>query len=159
MTSGTRPAQIVSCDSNGTKYVLGPTVVDGTQLTAVSAGLQQSTTQWVVNLTLNGAATTAFGTLTTTQYNTYYAGAQSGNQNDAALDSTAIVLDGNVQEAPETEGALTSGQFTISGPQPDGFTQDQATQLTNILKYGSLPLNFTVQNRAAISPAGRAQAR
>ena len=35
-----------------------------------------------------------------------------------------------------TEGALTSGSFTISGPQPDGFTEAQATQLTNILKFG-----------------------
>jgi len=51
-----------------------------------------------------------------------------------------------------TEGALTSGSFTISGPQPDGFTEAQATQLTNILKYGSLPLNFVVQDVQSISP-------
>jgi preprotein translocase subunit SecD len=144
--------QIVSCDAGGTKYVLGPAVVDGKQLTAASSGLESGSTQWVVNLTLNGAATKSFGTLTTSQFNTYYSGAQSGNANDAALDSTAIVLDGNVQEAPETEGALTSGQFTISGPQPAGFTEDQATQLTNILKYGSLPLNFTLSNQNTISP-------
>jgi preprotein translocase subunit SecD len=145
-------SQIVSCDSNGTKYVLGPTVVEGTQLTGVNAGLQQNSTQWVVNLTLNGAATAAFGKLTTTQFNTYFNGAQSGNQNDAVLDSTAIVLDGNVQEAPETEGALTTGTFTISGPQPNGFSQAQATQLTNILKYGSLPLNFKLLTVQSISP-------
>jgi preprotein translocase subunit SecD len=145
-------SQIVSCDASGTKYVLGPTIFEGTALTDVSAGIQQNSTQWVVNLTLNSEATKAFGTLTTSQYNTYYAGAQGGNQDDAALDSTAIVLDGNVQEAPETEGALTTGQFTISGPQPDGFSQAEATQLTNILKYGSLPLNFTVQDVQSISP-------
>jgi preprotein translocase subunit SecD len=145
-------SQTVSCDASGTKYVLGPAVFEGTQLTAISPGLQQNTTQWVVNLTLDSTATKAFGTLTTNQYNTYYAGAQGGNQDDATLDSTAIVLDGNVQEAPETQGALTSGQFTISGPQPDGFSEAQATQLTNILKYGSLPLNFTVQDVQSISP-------
>src|SRR6185312_7277255 len=114
--------QTVSCDPNGTKYVLGPAVFEGTQLTAVTPALQQHSPQWVVNLTLNGEAT------------------------------TAIVLDGNVQSAPETQGALTSGQFTISGPQPNGFTQDQATQLTNVLKYGQLPLNFTLQNVQSISP-------
>jgi preprotein translocase subunit SecD len=145
-------SQTVSCDASGTKYVLGPAVFEGTQLTAISPGLQQNTTQWVVNLTLDSTATKAFGTLTTNQYNTYYAGAQGGNQDDATLDSTAIVLDGNVQEAPETQGALTSGQFTISGPQPDGFSEAQATQLTNILKYGSLPLNFMVQDVQSISP-------
>ena len=143
--------QTVSCDPNGTKYVLGPAVFEGTQLTSVTSGLQQNTTQWVVNLSLNGAATAAFGKLTTSQYNTYYAGAAT-NQDDAALDSTAIVLDGNVQSAPETQGALTSGQFTISGPQPNGFTQAQADQLVNILKYGQLPLNFTVATVQSISP-------
>ncbi len=144
--------QIVSCDANGTKYALGPAVIEGTQLTGIQPGLQSNSTQWVVNLTLNNAATKSFGTLTTSQYNTYYAQAQSGNQNAVALDSTAIVLDGSVQSAPMTEGALTSGSFTISGPQPNGFTEDQATQLTNILKYGSLPLNFVVQFYSAISP-------
>ena len=144
--------QTVSCDANGYKYVLGPAVFEGTQLTAVNAGLQQNSTQWVVNLSLNGAATKAFGELTTQQFNTYYAGAQGGNQDYAALDSTAIVLDGNVQEAPETQGALTSGQFTISGPQPNGFTETQANQLVNILKYGQLPLNFTVATVQSISP-------
>ncbi|HEY0932537.1 MAG TPA: protein translocase subunit SecD [Trebonia sp.] len=144
--------QIVSCDANGTKYVLGPAIFEGTDLTAVSPGLQQNSAQWVVNLTLNGAGTKAFGTLTTSQYNTYYTQAQAGNQNDAALDSNAIVLDGNVQSAPETDGALTTGQFTISGPAPSGFTQAEATQLTNVLKYGALPLNFIQQDVQSISP-------
>jgi preprotein translocase subunit SecD len=144
--------QIVSCDANGTKYALGPAVIEGTQLTGIQPGLQSNSTQWVVNLTLDGAATKSFGTLTTSQYNTYYAQAAAGDQNSVALDSTAIVLDGNVQEAPMTEGALTSGSFTISGPQPNGFTEAQATQLTNILKYGSLPLNFVVQDVQSISP-------
>jgi preprotein translocase subunit SecD len=144
--------QIVSCDATGTKYALGPAVIEGTQLTGIQPGLQSNSTQWVVNLTLDSAATKSFGTLTTSQYNTYYAQAAAGDQNSVALDSTAIVLDGSVQEAPMTEGALTSGSFTISGPQPNGFTEAQATQLTNILKYGSLPLNFIVQSVQSISP-------
>jgi preprotein translocase subunit SecD len=145
-------SQTVSCDSSGTKYVLGPTVFEGTELTGVSAALQSNSTQWVVNLTLNGEATAAFGKLTTNQYNNYYPGYQSGNQDDAVLNQTAIVLDGSVQSAPETNGALTSGQFTITGPQPNGFTEDQATQLTNVLKYGQLPVNFTQQSVQSISP-------
>jgi preprotein translocase subunit SecD len=144
--------QIVSCDANGTKYVLGPSVFEGTQLTGVSPGLQQNSTQWVVNLTLNSAAAKAFGTLTTNQYNTYYPQAVRNDQTAVALDSTAIVLDGNVTSAPMTEGALTSGQFTISGPQPNGFNEADANQLTNILKYGSLPLNFQQQTVSSISP-------
>ena len=43
-------------------------------MTSVNTGLLQNTTQWVVNLTLNHAAAAAFGTLTTNQYNSYFAG-------------------------------------------------------------------------------------
>ena len=144
-------SQIVSCDPNGTKYVLGPTVFEGTQLTSVASALDTTSGQWVVNLALDGAATKAFGTLTTNQYNNYYPTATS-NANNATLDQTAIVLDGDVQSAPETNGALTSGQFTITGPQPTGFTQDQANQLTDVLKFGQLPVNFIQQSVSSISP-------
>ena len=150
--------QIVSCDANGYKYVLGPAVVAGTQLTAVSAGLDSTNEQWVVNITLDNAATGTFGTLTTNQYSKYYPQAYAAEQaggfvDDEALDETAIVLDGNVQEAPLTEGALTSGDFTISGPESTGgFTEAQATQLTNILKYGSLPISFVPTTITTISP-------
>ena len=140
----------VSCDPDGTKYVLGPAVFEGTDLTSETAALDTSTTQWVVNISLNGAATKSFGTLTTNQYNNYYP-ESSTNSDDAALDQTAIVLDGDVQSAPETQGALTSGTFTISGPQPDGFTQAEATQLTNLLTYGQLPINFTLLDVQSIS--------
>ena len=137
-------SQIVSCDANGTKYVLDKAVFEGTDVTSVNTGLLQNSTQWVVNLTLNDKATKAFGTLTTNQYNNYFAGA-STNQNDAVLDSTAVVLDGNVQSAPQTQQPITAGQVQISGPQPNGFSQAEATNLANILKYGALPLTFQQQ--------------
>jgi preprotein translocase subunit SecD len=136
-------SQIVSCDPAGMKYVLGPAVFQGTDLTAVTPGIEPNSTQWIVELTLNSKASSAFGTLTTNQYNNYYAGYQSGNLDDEYLDQVAIVLDGNVQSAPVTTTPITSGTFQIQGPPPGGFTQAQATQLANILKFGSLPLSFT----------------
>jgi preprotein translocase subunit SecD len=138
-------SQIVSCDASGTKYALDKAVYEGTDVTSVNTGLQQNTTQWVVNLTLNGKATKAFGDLTTYQYNNYFAGS-STNQNDLVLLSTAFVLDGNVQSAPALQsGPITAGQVQITGPQPNGFSQADATNLANILKYGSLPLTFQQQ--------------
>jgi preprotein translocase subunit SecD len=143
--------QTVSCDSSGGKYVLDKAVFVGGDITNVTTGLQQNSEQWVVDLTLNGKAASAFGTLTTNQYNTYFSGYQSGDQNDTVLDQTAVVLDGNVQSAPETDGAITAGSVEISGG-GSGFTQDQATQLANVLKYGALPLNFIQQDVSSISP-------
>ena len=143
--------QVVSCDASGTKYVLDKAVFEGNQVTSVNTGLLQNSTQWVVNLTLDHAAAAAFGTLTTNQYNSYFAGYQSGNQNDTVLASTAVVLDGNVQSAPVTQQPITAGQVQISGPQPNGFDEATATQLANILKYGSLPLTFQLLTVNSIS--------
>jgi preprotein translocase subunit SecD len=142
-------SQIVSCDSTGAKFVLGNTVVSGQQVTSVSPGLQQNTSGWIVNITLNSAASKAFGTLTTNQYNSYFSGASS-NENDAVLDQTAVVLDGDVISAPETQQPLTSGSFEINGGSTQ-FTEQQATYLANVVKYGQLPLNFQQLTVSSIS--------
>jgi preprotein translocase subunit SecD len=134
-------SQIVSCDSSGTKYVLGQAVYVGGDITSVSAGLQQNTAQWVVNLSLNAGAASNFATLTTSQYDSYYAGSHSGNADDEALDSTAVVLDGNVTSAEVTADPITAGNVQITGS-GTGFTQAEATSLADTLKYGSLPLDF-----------------
>jgi preprotein translocase subunit SecD len=144
--------QTVSCDASGNKYVLGPAVVQGTEISSVNAALDTSNDQWVVNITLNGAGTSAFGTMTTNQYDKYFSGFQGGNQDDAVLDQIGITLDGDVSSAPETNGALTSGSFQITGPAPNGFSQAEATQLQNVLKFGSLPLTFQLQDQLYISP-------
>ena len=153
--------QTVSCDSSGTKYVLGPVAVPGTDVNSVSPELN-STGQWVVNIGMNSAGQAAFGSLTTSQFKNYYPSAEADiaegvASNDTALDQIGIVLDGDVQSAPETEGALTAGSFQISGPSTTGFTQAEATQLADVLKYGSLPLTFTQQSLTSVSPqVGRA---
>jgi preprotein translocase subunit SecD len=143
--------QIVSCDASGSKYVLDKAVFVGGDITSVTTGLQQNSEQWVVDLSLDGKAAGAFGTLTTTQYNSYYSGYQSGNQDDAVLNQAAFVLDGDVQSAPETSSPITAGNVEITGPQPAGFTQAQASQLANVLKYGQLPLTFTPYSISSIS--------
>jgi preprotein translocase subunit SecD len=96
----------------------------------------------VVDLSLNSGAAAKFGALTTSQYGSYYAGSQSGNQDDQALDSTAVVLDGNVTSAEVTAQPITAGNVQITGGGSTGFTQAQAASLADTLKYGSLPLDF-----------------
>jgi preprotein translocase subunit SecD len=133
--------QVVACGNNGGqwgKYVLDKAKVQGKQVTSASAGISTTNNQWQVNLTLNGAGASAFGTLTSHLYSTYYAAAQAGDQNSAILDQVAIALDGNVVSSPEIQGAIAGGNAQITG----SFTQQQATQLQDELKFGSLPLNF-----------------
>jgi preprotein translocase subunit SecD len=142
--------QIVSCDASGTKYVLGQAVYAGSDITSVSAGLQQNGAHWGVDLSLNSGAAAKFATLTTSQYNSYYAGSNS-NLDDQALDSTAVVLDGNVTSEEVTAEPITAGNVLITGGGSTGFTQAQATDLADALKYGSLPLDFQPLNENTVS--------
>jgi SecD-like export protein len=122
-------SEIVSCDAAGDKYVLGQAVFGAKDISSVAAGQQRNSGQWVVDLALNGKATAAFGTLTTKQYSTYYSGVERGNEDDAVLDSIAVVINGDVQSAPQTDGPITFGMVQITGPQPAGFTEAQAKAL------------------------------
>jgi len=134
--------QVVACGSPGAgqwgKFALDVAKVKGTEITAASAGLSTSSNQWQVNLTLNGQGAAAFSTLTSHLYNTYYAAGQAGDQNSAVLDQVAIALDGNVVSSPEIQGAIAGGNAQITG----SFTQAEATQLQNELKFGSVPLDL-----------------
>jgi preprotein translocase subunit SecD len=134
--------QVVACGTSGSgqwgKYALDMAKVQGKQVTSASATLSTTSNQWQVNLTLNGQGAAAFSTLTSHLYSTYYSAAQAGDQNSAVLDQVAIALDGNVVTSPEIQGAIPGGNAQITG----SFTQAQATQLQNELKYGSVPLDL-----------------
>ena len=118
------------------KYLLGPTLIEGTKLTTASAGVPQNQVQWVVNLEFNneGGATFAnvTGTLATRQ--------PPENQ-------FAIVLDSEVISAPSVSTSIAGGRAEISG----SFNQQSATELANILKYGALPLAFEVSEVSNVS--------
>jgi preprotein translocase subunit SecD len=141
-------AQIVSCDPSGAKYVLAKAPVVGTDLTSASAALDSTTGQWVVQFNLNGKGTTAFANLTTTMFDKY----SSNGTPTSVLDLFAIVLDGKIVSAPAIQQAITGGASQISGPTTSPFTENQATKLANVLKYGALPLKFTVQDANSVSP-------
>jgi len=133
--------QVVACGNNGGqwgKFALDVAKVRGTEVTSATAGLSTTSNQWQVNLTLNGQGAAAFSTLTSRLYNNYYAAGQSGDQNSAVLNQVAIALDGNVVSSPQIQGAIAGGNAQITG----SFTQAEATQLQNELKFGSVPLDL-----------------
>jgi preprotein translocase subunit SecD len=142
--------QVVACGNNGGqwgKYILDKAKVQGKQVTSATAGLSTTSNQWQVNLSLNSAGAAAFSALTSHLYSTYYSAAQSGDQNAAILNQVAIALDGNVVSSPQIQGAIPGGNAQITG----SFTQKQATQLQDELKFGSLPLNFKTQYVTSVS--------
>jgi preprotein translocase subunit SecD len=145
-------SQVVSCQfikqANGAvvpvKYALAKATVVGTMVTAATATLSTTSTSWQVNISFNGAGTTAFGNLTTSMFDTY---GNNGNPT-SPLDQLAVVLDGNIVSSPNVISPSTAGQTMITG----GFNEQQATLLANQLSYGHLPLTFKNQSTDSISP-------
>ena len=132
-------AVVVACDKDGfTKYLLGPSAVQGTQISGAEAGLPQGAGvgAWLINMEFDGEGTSAFGALTKS-----LAGlAPPTNQ-------LAIVLDGVVYSSPQVNGEIPDGRAVIEG----NFTSETAKDLANVLKYGALPLAFEKSTASTIS--------
>jgi preprotein translocase subunit SecD len=139
-TGADLPSQtIVACDRAGlTKYILGPAEVLGRQISEAAAGLDtQSGSAWFVSLTFNSEGTSAFAAVTSRVTSL----PEPNNQ-------LAIVLDGLVVSAPRINEAIPSGTAQITG----SFTQLEAKDLANVLKYGALPLAFDRGEVQQVSP-------
>jgi preprotein translocase subunit SecD len=132
-------APIVSCNRTGSnKYILAPAEVLGNQVSKASAAIdQQGAAGWYVLLNFNGEGTSKFGAMTSRVTKL------AAPQNQAA-----IVLDGLVISAPRINEAILTGSAQITG----SFTQADATDLANVLKYGALPLAFDRGEVQQISP-------
>ena len=69
-------------------------------------------------------------------------------QKTSPQNTFAVVLDGAVITYPSLSGPIPGGQAQIEG----NFTQQTATDLANVLKYGSLPLTFDLSEVSNVSP-------
>ena len=124
---------LVTCSEDGVeKYILAPAEVLGTDVKSASATLQTNnqglaTGGWVVELNFTGSGKKKFADVTRRLF------AEKGDKN-----RFAIVLDGLSVSAPATNGVITNGNAEISG----NFSQAEATDLANVLKFGALPLTF-----------------
>ena len=139
-TGADSPAEtIVACSRTGaSKYILAPAEVLGQQVSKAAAGIdQQGSAGWFVSLTFNGEGTSAFGALTSRVTSLA-----------SPLNQVAIVLDGLVVSAPSINEAIPSGNAQITG----SFTQVEAEDLANVLKYGALPLAFDRGEVQQVSP-------
>jgi preprotein translocase subunit SecD len=123
---------LVACgDKDATKYVLGPEFLPGTDISTASSGYDQTRGQWTVDMTFNSAGSKIWGDFT------------SANVQSQA----AFVLDTQVVSAPTIQSAILGGNTQITGQ----FTQSDAKNLADILKYGSLPLSFSSSDATTVS--------
>lgn len=124
---------LVTCDQHHTaKYLLGPAFLSGEQVASASAGPNQEGTGYEVRLRFKHQGEDIWA-----QYTANNVGKQA-----------AFALDGEVVSAPVINGAIPPGQATsIVGR----FSQAEAQNLANVLKYGSLPLSFQPSESETVS--------
>lgn len=144
LDAGNSPADrpLITCDDTGAaKYILGPVELDGSVITDATAQVGTTSTgastgEWVVQITMNKQGTETFGKISTR----LFGAAEPQNQ-------FAFVLDGRVLSAPTMQAQILDGRPSISGQ----FTQESAGALADQLKFGALPIDFTVQSQEDIS--------
>ncbi|GAA3657497.1 protein translocase subunit SecD [Nonomuraea antimicrobica] len=125
--------QYAACETDGSfKYVLDVAKVVGTDIDTATSGVQQGTTEWIVQLDFKSKGAGEWSKLTTAAYNS-----------PEPRNKVAVVLDGVVITAPNIISPIPGGRAEITG----GFDQISATNLADQLKYGALPLKF---NRSSV---------
>jgi preprotein translocase subunit SecD len=124
---------LIACDkSDKAIYLLGPSIIDGEAISNASWDYDTQSGQNRVTISFNDAASKKWADFT------------SANLNKQA----AFVLDSTVISAPEIESATPPDVPTqITGR----FSQSEATDLANQLKYGSLPLSFAQSDAQTVS--------
>jgi preprotein translocase subunit SecD len=107
-----------------------PTGLTGEYLSSASVAFDSTTNAPLVDLNFNSQGTALFSQITT---------ANKGQV-------LAIILDGQVIEAPTIQDAITNGQAQISG----SMTADQAKTLAQNLNFGALPVPITLYTNQTI---------
>jgi preprotein translocase subunit SecD len=111
-------------------YLLEPQIIKGSDIDKAEAGTTQGAGAWIVRLDYKGGARDFWSSYT----------AQNIGK------ATAFTLDSKVVSAPQINGAI-NGTTEVSGD----FTQTEAKDLANVLKYGSLPLSFKASDAQTVS--------
>lgn len=130
-----RDKALVACDQEGTaKYVLGPTFLDGTEISDAGSAPDPQGVGYVVTLDFKSKGGDIWADYTEKH----------------VQEAAAFVLDTQVVSAPTIQGAIT-GQTEISGGGQGGFSAAEAKSLADVLKYGSLPLSFDSSEAETVS--------
>jgi preprotein translocase subunit SecD len=152
----------LACDKKATDaslaYLLGPVIVPGTEISSATANPPDfsgngGSAQWTVSLNLKSSGQKAWAAYT----GAHNTGGQDvpagtditscGSSSTPCANYVAFTLDGAVVSAPYNRDAINGQATQISG----SFTESSATLLARQLKYGALPLNFTVLTNTDVS--------
>ena len=140
---------IVACDNNTDrryKYVLAPAQTLGSEIGSANATVDPQSNEWLVELTFKHSGADHWLKQT----------ANAAKQPDVpscgppnGCNAVAIVLDGVVMSAPRIvdPNGIPGGRAQITG----NFSQSQAKDLANVLKFGALPLKLEKASVSSVS--------
>ena len=116
----------------------GEAAMSGERVIQANRDISQLSGQVEVNMTMDGQGTTEWKNLT--------------KQNIGH--SISIVLDNLVYSSPNVQNEIPNGRSVING----GFTEEEALDLSNVLKSGKLPATTRIVEEAVVGPSLGAEA-
>lgn len=122
---------IYTGSDNNAKYLLGPSLLDGSALRGASAQLTGIST-WSIQLNFHGGET---------GIDLFNDAARicGGRQAECPTSQLGIVLDGSVESAPTVQSTqFAPNEIFIQG----AFSEKEAKNLALVLRFGALPLEF-----------------
>lgn len=117
------------------KFLLSRSVVEGTELDNASAQTPQNGVGWVVAIEMGNSKDRAHPKGSTGAASDFEAVTRAFAGTDEQF---AVVLDGQVLTYPVLNSVITDGRSQIEGD----FTEQEALDLANSLKFGALPIKF-----------------
>jgi preprotein translocase subunit SecD len=130
---------MVTCSKDGfEKFLLAPAFITGDQVSDSQATLpQQGAGGWMVTLDFDSLGATKLSEASIAL-----------SKLPSPQNRFGIVLDGLVVSAPFFSEPILGGKAQIEG----SFTADEAKQLSQVLRYGALPVTLTIAESTSISP-------
>lgn len=131
---------IVTCaDDRTEKYILGPAELTGQDISNASSGLAP---------TANGGTGTTYEVRLSVNADKFAKVSKRLVSLPTPRNRFAMVLDGESISTPVMQSVISNGDASITG----SFTQASSEALAQQLKFGALPMSFSIQTQDTISP-------
>lgn len=137
--------QVLPSDQ-GDSIEVGPTVIQGEEISGASAVQRDQSVEWVVSIDFNGKGGDTWADIT---------GKAACNPSGDPKRRIAIVLDGEVISSPEVntdvgcDVGIRGGSTDITG----NFTSTEAKDLAALIEGGALPLELTAISDRLVGPS------
>lgn len=141
-----KKGNLVVPDDGGGFIEVGPTALEGEEITGASAATPQNGVGWVVNVEFSSEGSKAFGELSAK------AACATGDPNRIAM-----VLDGESISSP-TVNVPCGGNITDSTEISGNFSQTEAQDLAALIEGGALPLELELISDRLVGPTLGAEA-